>query len=477
MVRCLKSSFVVALLLSPLAARAADKGPELPKTLDLKALDAYAAAQVQKKGLVGLSLGIMKNGEIIFAKGYGKRSLNPSKPVEPSTAFAIGSVTKQFTCACIFLLAEEGKLSVKDPVAKYYPKLTRAKDITILDLMNHVSGYPDYYPLDFVDRRMMKPISFEQMAHDYAEGKLDFEPGSKYSYSNTGYILLGGIIEKVSKEPFAKFLEERILKPLKMENSSMGPSKGLPSVATGHTSFALGEPEPAMLESAGWIDAAGGLYCSPTDLLKWDLALMDGKVLKAESFKLMTLPRELSTGKISSYGCGLVKQIKDGETILQHSGAVSGFLAYESMIPSKRAAIVMLVNTEHISVRTSLYNDFLELLLKDLQSKDAPAIPKINGPKPEDAVLDFLHQMQSGKIKRENLGEEFSFYLNEERVKSGGARLKALGEPEKTEVQGTSERGGMEVASVKLTFKTAVLRGSLYRTPDGKIQQLLFYKE
>ena len=100
------------------------------------------------------------------------------QPVEPDTSFAVGSVTKQFTCACVFLLAEQGKLSVDDPVAKYYPRLTRAKDITLRDLMNHTAGYPDYYPLDFLDRRMLKPIAIDALLKEYAGGKLDFEPGT-----------------------------------------------------------------------------------------------------------------------------------------------------------------------------------------------------------------------------------------------------------------------------------------------------------
>src|SRR4029079_16040055 len=125
------------------------------------------------------------------------------------TSFAVGSITKQFTCACLFLLMEEGKLTIDDPVGKYYPRLTRAGEITIRDLMNHVSGYPDYYPPDFVDRRMAKPIAFDAMLTDYAGGKLDFKPKSRFSYSNTGYIILGGIIEKVSGKPFGEYLTER----------------------------------------------------------------------------------------------------------------------------------------------------------------------------------------------------------------------------------------------------------------------------
>ena len=168
---------IVAALLAAAPVRS-QPAAEPPTKYDLAAIDAYVARQVKDKGFVGLSVAVMRDGKIVFAKGYGKRPLAKDLPVEPDSSFAVGSITKQFTCACAFLLAEEGKLSIDDPVSKYFPDLTRAKDITVRDLMNHTSGYPDYYPLDFLDRRMLKPISFEGMLKDYAGVKLDFEPGT-----------------------------------------------------------------------------------------------------------------------------------------------------------------------------------------------------------------------------------------------------------------------------------------------------------
>ncbi len=479
MSRLLSLGVVLAVLYSNSARADGPKpvpAPPVPKTFDLQAIDAYVAGQVPAKGFVGLSLAILRDGKIIFAKGYGKRSLEPPAPVEVDTRFAVGSITKQFACACIMLLAEEGKLSVQDPVAKYYPKLTRAGDITLYDLMSQVSGYPDYYPLDFVDRRMFKPLAVDQLIAEYAGGKLDFDPRSRWSYSNTGYMILGRVVEKVSGEPFGKFLERRILRPAGMTHSSLEPPADAPGQAHGYTSFALGTPEPATREAEGWIYAAGGLYASASDLARWDLALMDGKILKPESFRLMATPRELTNGKTTNYGCGLGIAREEGETVLRHGGAVSGFLAYNAMIPRTRSAVILLANTDHVSP-SAIFTEILRLLLKDEAERDGPAVPKINGPAAKDAALEFLHQMQSGKVDRTKLGAEFSYYLNDDRVKSGGARLKALGEPEKVEVQGTAERGGMEVARLRFTFKTAVVVGSLYRTPDGKIQQLLFYRE
>jgi CubicO group peptidase (beta-lactamase class C family) len=454
----------------------ADAPAQLPKSFDLPAVDAYIAEQVKSKGFVGLSVAVMRDGKIVFAKGYGKRNIEKNLPVEPDTSFAIGSVTKQFTCACILLLAEQGKLSIDDPVSNYYPDLTRAKDITLRDLMNHTSGYPDYYPLDFVDRRLAKPIAVEALLKEYAGGKLDFEPGSRFSYSNTGYILLGGVVEKASGESFGKFVEAKLLKPLKLEHAKYGTSAGLPSAASGYTSFALGDPESITPEAEGWIGAAGGLWASASDLLKWDLALTTGQVLKPDSYKLMTAPRTLTTGKISNYAFGLGTSMIDGDLVIAHTGGVSGFVSANTFIPRAKSGIVVLSNADHVST-AKLRGELFRLLLADIQSKEVPPVPSVAGVTPKEAVLEFLKQMTDGKVDRSNLGEEFSVYLTEERVKAGGARLKALGEPEKVEFGGSSERGGMEESTVTLTYKTRTVRASLYRTADGKIQQLLFYAQ
>ncbi len=463
---------LVYLMTSLAPARAqASEGAGPPTAFDLAAIDAYVARQVRDQGYAGLALTIMREGKVVFARGYGKRSLSPEAMVEPETSFAVGSVTKQFTCACVLLLAEEGKLSIDDKVAKYEPSLTRAGDITLYDLMTHLSGYPDFYPLDFVDRRLVKPIQTEAMLREYAGARLDFEPGARWSYSNTGYMVLGDVVAKVSGKPFGQFLEERVLGPLGMTRSAFEPGPKFKGQTIGYTSFALGPLEPAEPEAAGWLYAAGGLWASAPDLARWDLALMEGRILKPQSYRVMTTPRNLTSGETTGYGCGLNVRRIDGETVLIHGGAVSGFLS----VPRTRSAVVLLTNTEHLAA-DRLHSTILRLVLDDQKKQGTPHVPKVKGPTPGDAALAFFHEMQAGQVDRARLGEEFAVFLTDDRVRKAAPRLKALGEPEKVEVLAVSERGGMEVASIHLKFKGAELGGLLYRSPDGKIQQLLFRK-
>jgi CubicO group peptidase (beta-lactamase class C family) len=259
-----------------------------------------------------------------------------------------------------------------------------------------------------------------------------------------------------------------------MKHSVFEPKPDQKDVAVGYTSFALGEPEAAVLEGDGWIHAAGGLYTTPSDLLKWDQALMEGKVLKPESHLLMTTPRKLADGRLTTYGCGMSLSQRDGERLVRHSGAVSGFLAFNLMIARTKSALALMTNCDHLDA--SALNDVLVTLLIKSGMPEVPAVPKVEGPPAKEVALDLLHQWQSGKIQRENLGEEFSHYLNAKRVEGAQERLKALGEPEKVEVESLAERGGMEVALIRFTFKGMKVKGLLYRTPDGKIQQFLIYK-
>jgi D-alanyl-D-alanine carboxypeptidase len=460
----------------PMARAQAPKPVVAPASFDVPAIDAYVSATVRDQGYAGLSLTVMREGKVVMAKGYGKRLLEEGAPVVPETPFGVGSVTKQFTCACILLLAEDGKLSIDDRVAKYEPNLTSAGDITLHDLMTHLSGYPDFYPLDFVDRRLKRPILIETLLAEYAGARLDFEPGVRWSYSNTGYMVLGKVVATVSGKPFGQFLKERILDPLGMTHSAFEPGPEVKAQTKGYTSFALGPLEPAEPEASGWLHAAGGLWASAPDLARWDHALLDGRVLKPSSYRLMTTPRALKSGHTTGYGCGLnVRQIM-GETVLIHGGAISGFLSVNAIVPRTRSAVILLTNTEHLPA-DSLHSTVLRLLLEDQKEQRTSDVPKVQGASHEGAALDFLHQMQAGNVDRDKIGEEFGLFLTDERLREAAPRLKALGEPDSVEVNGVNERGGMAVASIRFKFKTADLGGLLYRTPDGKIQQFLIRKQ
>ncbi len=444
-------------------ARAAS-GLRPPATFDVASIDEWLMRHMKEPGRVGLSVAIVKDGEVVLRKSYGKRSLAGGLVAGSDTLFAIGSVSKQFTCAAVLLLAEEGKLSVNDPVAKYYPHLTRAKDITLLDLMNHVSGYPDYYPLDFVDRRMVAPLSEDELLRRYAGGALDFEPGSNYSYSNTGYILLGRVVERVSGEGLGAFLDRRVFKPIGMTRTIYEPPPSDPRLAKGYATFLLSPPEAVAPEGKGWLCGAGGIYSTPEDMAKWNLALISGRVLKPESFALMTAPRRLTTGRVSEYGCGISAKLQGGRQVLSHSGAVSGFNASSAIVPSTRSSVVLMGNLE--GGLGELPGQLLALLLKE-----ASNVPVVRAASVTDTVKSVFAQMQKGRVSRSRFAEEFNVYLTDDRLAAAARRLKRHGSPRAVDVLSSNERGGMEVTTTRLTFASGELRVLMYRRPDGMIEQ------
>lgn len=444
--------------------------PKFPETFDVSALDAYLNAHMRVEGRVGLSLAVVRDGAVVLQRAYGKASLKDGSDATTNTMFAIGSVSKQFTCAAVLLLAEDGKLAVTDAVAKYYPGLTRAADLSLLDLMNHVSGYPDYYPLDFVDRRMQAVIAEDELLKQYAGGALDFEPRSQYSYSNTGYILLGRVVERVSGESLGAFLARRIFKPLGMERTVYEPALSDTRLARGHTTFLLSPPGPVAPEGQGWLRGAGGIYSTPGDMVKWNLALIEGRVLKPESLALMTASRQLSTGRVSEYGCGLSVRLQGGRPVWSHSGAVSGFNASSAMVPSTRSSVILMCNLD--GGLGSLPSQVLSLVLKEPSN-----VPVVKAASAADTVKAVFSQMQRGRIIRSQFGEEFNLYLTDAKLAEASRRLKRYGTPRQVEVTGSNERGGMEVSTARLRFASEQLRVLMYRKPSGTIEQFFVSKE
>jgi CubicO group peptidase (beta-lactamase class C family) len=442
-------------------------GAQQTTRIDPVQIDSIIRQQIADKHIIGVSVGIMQNGQVVFARGYGVANLQSSAPVTPSTMFAIGSVTKQFTCSSLLMLQEQRKLSIDDPVGKYFPRLTRAGQITLKDLGGHLSGYRDYYPLDYVDREMAAAQPADTIIMRYATRPLDFDPRSHYSYSNTGYLILGRVIEKVSGQPIGSFFQSHIFTPLKLEHTAYEP---LPNgnLASGYTSFGLSDPIPAVPEAKGWAGAAGAIWSTPTDLLTWDLSLLNHTLISPASYAVLTTPQRLTDGRSSGYGCGEGINDRGRAVTFSHGGAVSGFVAQNTIIPSTRSAIVVLSNSDFSPVG-ALHQDLLAKLLP--QTGDIPAV---HGLAALDAAKKFLTELEQGRVDRSTISADFDVYLTPDKLSSAQKSLNALGPISNIRVSNLQERGGMEVAVVQFNVGSTAAQGLMYRTPDGKLEEFLF---
>jgi CubicO group peptidase (beta-lactamase class C family) len=282
---------------------------------------------------------VAKGTEVVLNKGYGSANLEWDVPNSPATKFRLGSITKQFTAASILLLQERGKLNVQDPVKKYLADAPAAWDkITIYHVLTHTSGIPSF--TSFPEYAKWEPFATtaaEEVAW-FRDRPLDFAPGEKWSYSNSGYVLLGYLIEKITGGSYEKFVRENIFTPLDMKDSGYDLNSAvIARRATGYTAGKNG------LENAGFVNmtipfAAGALYSTTEDLLKWEQGLFGGKLLSAASLKTMTTPFK------NDYACGLSVETKDGRKVIEHGGGIEGFNTQLTYYPDDKLTVVVLAN-------------------------------------------------------------------------------------------------------------------------------------
>jgi D-alanyl-D-alanine carboxypeptidase len=454
------------------------KGQRAP--IDERAVDSIVNTAMQKQRLVGISVVLMRGGRTELVKSYGLASVQPRVSVDTGTRFSIGSVTKQFVAALALLLQEDGRLNVHDTLSKWYPTLTRSREITLLDLMNHVSGYRDYYPLDYVDREMAQSTTAEHIVDEYATMPLDFDPGTRWSYSNTGYTILGRVLERVGGKPLGTLLEERIFRPLGLKQSIYAPAPPKEHRADGYVSWALGDMELAQLEGTGWTGAAGAIWSTASDLARWDLALMRPGFLEPESRKILFGERVLRDGIPTGYAAGLSVSQSEGRTIYAHGGATSGFSAMNVFIPDDTAAVTILSNTDQ--------NIGAEPLVRLVSPPrpNAPAAPALRRQKamkpPTPAGLAplafsaaFFGALQHGSVDRSTLSDDYNAFLTPARLAAASGSLAPLGDITNAELLGVSERGGMQVAVVRLTIGARVVTTLVYRRPNGVMEEYLLW--
>ena len=251
--------FRLAILIFACFCFNANARPQLPTEMQQK-IDKVATDALTKTGVPSASIAVVKDGQVAYLHAYGNARLDPSVPAKPGMRYSIGSISKQFTAAAILLLQEQRKLSLDDKVGKFIPGLTRGKEVTIRQILSHTSGYQDYWPQDYVMPMMLQPTTPQRILDDWAHKPLDFEPETKWQYSNTNYVIAGLIVEKASGEPLLHFLREKIFTPLSMTDVADTDQKKLDDAdPEGYLRYALGPPRSAPKEGRGWLFAAGEL--------------------------------------------------------------------------------------------------------------------------------------------------------------------------------------------------------------------------
>jgi D-alanyl-D-alanine carboxypeptidase len=426
-------------------------------------IDKLAADSLARTGVSSASLAIVRDGQVVYVKAYGDARLEPKTPATSEMRYSIGSISKQFTAAAILLLQEQGKLSLDDKVGKFIPNLTRANEVTIRQLLSHTSGYQDYWPQDYVMPMMLEPVTAEKIMDIWARKPLDFEPGTKWQYSNTNYVIAGVIAEKVARMPLLQFLREKVFLPLEMKSvTNIDQEKLTESDPIGYLRYALGPPRPAPKEGKGWLFAAGELAMTAQDLAKWDISIIDQKVLKPSSYGQLETDTLLKSGLATHYGLGVDVGLLAGHRALSHGGEVSGFTAQNIVFPDERVAVAVLTNQDAAGAAGMIANGVVPLLF----TTDDPATPA----KLEQARKIF-DGLQRGTIDRSLFTDNANAYFSEQALKDFASSLGPLGAPQQFIQVGQNLRGGMKERIYMVRFPQKTLRAWTYEMPNGKLEQ------
>jgi CubicO group peptidase (beta-lactamase class C family) len=301
-------------------------------------MEQVVQSYVSNKTFMGSVL-VARGNEVLLDKGYGSANLEWNIPNSPTAKFRLGSLTKQFTAAAILLLEERGKLKTGDLVKTLMPDAPAAWDkITIYNLLTHTSGIPNFTGFPDYASQEPFPTTPEKLVARFRNKPLDFQPGEKWSYSNSGYVLLGYLLEKASGESYEKFLRENIFDPLGMKDSGADSNSAI--ILRRVAGYTPGKDGP---QNAGFINmtvpfSAGALYSTTEDLLRWEQGLFGGKLLSAASLAKMTTPFK------DDYACGLFVRTVNGHKVINHGGGIEGFNTSLVYYPDDKVTVVVLAN-------------------------------------------------------------------------------------------------------------------------------------
>ncbi len=425
---------------------------------------AFVTSELARQKIPGVAVGVVQNGVATLTEGFGLANIEHDVRATPETIFQSGSVGKQFTAALVMLLVEDGKLSLDDPLTKYFPDApSHWRTITVRHLLTHTSGLPDYtggtidYRRDYTEDELVR----------FAYGlKLEFAPGARWNYSNTGYVVLGATVRKASGQFYGDLLRDRVFGPLGMKTARIITEEDIvPHRAAGYRLVR------GTLKNQEWVaprlntTADGSLYLSLQDMLAWDAGIRAGRVLKPESWRQVFTPVSLNSGKSYPYGFGWSTDDFAGRPTQRHGGSWQGFKTHILRLPKDNLTIVVLANLAQADpevitegIAAIIDPSLTRPVLKPLTATD-PAM--------DARVRRLLADAATGKLT----AEEFA-YVRAGFFPDGPKRyatlLREAGEIRTLTLLDKRELGDDRTYVYDVAFAQRTLRLRLAVAPDGK---------
>ncbi len=436
------------------------------------AVDAAVQKSMQSRQVPGVSVAVVKDGKVVLAKGYGFSDVEKSIKATEHTVYQLASVTKPFTAMAVLMLAEDGKLSLDGKIADILPGLPAAwAPVTVRHLLSHTSGIKSYTDV-FGEQKVPDSRVFtnEGILALVTDAPLQFAPGEKYAYSNTGYYLLGMIIEKVSGKPYATVLAERIFTPLGMTSTGLDDYADTRPVRAKGYATGNGQTTPAEHTHPSQPFSAGALVSTVADLAKWDTALASRKLLKPASYDAMWTPMRLNDGKPSTYGLGW--QIEPFRTRPRHAhgGGISGFSTFLARYPDDKVTVVVLTN-QGGGASGAIASNVAAICIAAVRENAPKPIADPN-PTLTGHLKAVITAAAAGSTNPEWLTTEFQAFMLPDRIKQGPQMMGRHGTLQAFELLEDTQRDGRQIRIYRATFGTTPVRVQFSLTPEGKIAGL-----
>ena len=384
-------------------------------------VDQLVAKTLEDTGVPGAEIAIVRDGKLVLNKAYGKA--NENLPASPGQPYQIASNSKQFTAMALILLRDEGKLSLDDPVSKYVPGVTDGDKITIRQLISHTSGLQDFWPQDYSFIDMEKPTTPQHIVDKWAKKPLDFEPGARWQYSNTGYVVAGMIVEKVSGQELVAFLRQRIFAPLGMTSVRNQDDTNTPAFPAGYHRFALGPVRVAQQPGRGWLYAAGELSMTAADLAKWDIARMDRALIPQRDWIEQETPVLRTDGRTNGYGLGVYNHYQRERHVIDHGGEAVGFLTQNTVYPDTNDAIVVFTNADFSGATDTLTSGIEKIVLDSPEHALAG-----EGDRLADVQTTY-DAIVTGALPRSKFTDNLNYYFDPTTLGDYRSSLAPLGKP------------------------------------------------
>jgi CubicO group peptidase (beta-lactamase class C family) len=403
------------------------------------AIDGFIKQEMEQQHIPGLSLAVVVNDELIFTRGYGLANVELAAPALSESVYEVASITKQFTAVAILLLAQDHKLTLDDTLGHLLPGGPESwNKISVRQMLTHTSGIPDFDDGNPFDLR--RDYSEDDLVHLAATLPLKFPTGSRWSYSNTGYVLLGAIVHRVSGTAYADFLRQRIFSPLHMVNTRVN-SQGdiIPFRADGY------QLEDGVLKNQDFLSAGlrgtgdGGIVSTVVDMAKWDAALQSGALLPADVWRQVFTPVTLNSGKTFPYGFGWFIREQAGQPYYEHSGNLQGYSSHFLRFPSARVSVVVLANLSQAD-SWEIAHGVASLIRPDL--KPPPDHPiEDHEPAVSQRFREVVDALREGKLKEDDFTADGRNAFNDDVLRANQETLSKLPPPRDFTLIGRLEIG------------------------------------